>query len=53
MISAPQTNAVLGKNIAISGGLPPFTKAEADQLAADLTTAPLPVWFTASVSSGG
>ncbi|MGH3745019.1 MAG: SecDF P1 head subdomain-containing protein [Mycobacteriales bacterium] len=43
VLSAPSTNGVLGKNITISGGAPPFSKTEAQALAAVVSSGPLPV----------
>lgn len=46
VVSAPTTNGVLGANIAISGGNPPFSKGEAQELAAVATAGPLPIALT-------
>jgi len=48
VVSAPQTNGVLGKNITISGGTPPFSQKEASNLANALKYGSLPVSFTRS-----
>lgn len=45
--AAPQTDGVLGKNIEISGGQPPFTHGEARDLANALKYGSLPVPFKA------
>lgn len=46
VLSAPSTNGVLGKNITIAGGQPPFTHAEAEALASVVNAGPLPVALT-------
>ncbi|HEX7354275.1 MAG TPA: protein translocase subunit SecD [Mycobacteriales bacterium] len=48
VVSAPSTNGVLGKNITISGGTPPFTQKEATNLANALKYGSLPVSFARS-----
>lgn len=48
VVSAPATNGVLGKNITISGGTPPFTQSEASNLANALKYGSLPVSFDRS-----
>jgi preprotein translocase subunit SecD len=46
VVSAPSTNGVLGANITISGGRPPFSHQEASALAHTLTSGPLPFALT-------
>jgi preprotein translocase subunit SecD len=48
VVSAPATNGVLGKNITISGGTPPFSQKEASNLANALKYGSLPVSFNRS-----
>ena len=48
VVSAPATNGVLGKNITISGGTPPFSQSEANNLANALKYGSLPVSFDRS-----
>ncbi|HEY5335171.1 MAG TPA: hypothetical protein VIJ71_04010 [Mycobacteriales bacterium] len=47
VLSAPSTNGVLGANITISGGTPPFSKGEARELAGIVNAGPLSIALTA------
>jgi preprotein translocase subunit SecD len=46
VLSAPETNGVLGANITISGGTQPFSKGEARELAGVVNGGPLPIALT-------